>query len=97
MKILACVSIGEGQAIQEWDFEEHYLIIHLLDFRAIAMPLDKSKIKVTTKTEEIVRTVESAPRGQEYAEAVRDSFERVYLGALKITDAVLLQTGENPN
>jgi len=90
MKILACVDVGDRQIIQPWDVEDNYLIVRRFESKAIAIRLDKTRISMVTKVEELVEKLDNAPKGKEYTEAVGDSIEFAYLGSVNISDAVLL-------
>ena len=93
MKILACVDVGSNKIIQEWDAEEKHLIIRRFDSdsEAIAIPLDASRIKVTSKPEDLKKKLENTPQQEEHIEAFVHSIECTYLGTLNLADAVLLR------
>ena len=92
MKILARVDIGERQITKVWDLEGAHLIILRFDSEAIAIPLDKSRVRVITKPEELLEQVTKSPQQPEYIEAISDSVERVYLGVLNISNAVVFDS-----
>jgi len=56
MKILACVDVGDRQIIQPWDVEDNYLIVRRFESKAIAIRLDKTRISMVTKVEELVES-----------------------------------------
>lgn len=90
MKMLACVNLGQGQTIQRWDLEDSHLIIQRSESGAIAIPLDESKVIAVEKLDDMVKKIEGVAPSKEHYEAVRDSFDRAYPGALTIADAVLV-------
>jgi len=93
MKILACVQVGDAKIIQAWDVEKDQLIVRQFPSgEAIVLPLDASRIRMTTEVDDLIKKLTNSPQEKEYAEAVIDSTEQAYLGNLNISDAVLIQS-----
>ena len=101
MKILARVDIGDENIIRTWDLENDKLIIQrfdskiVVDSKILAIPLEKSRISLVNPGE-IIQQLAGVPKQEEHYEAVRESIELVYLGSLKMSDAVLIPP-ENSN
>ena len=91
MKILACVNVGDDKTTQSWDLEDDHLIVSQFESVAIAIRLDKFRIRLLTKPEEVIQNIAAQPDHFERKEAVIDSVSLAYLGCLSISDAVLIR------
>jgi len=102
MKILACVTIGDGEIIREWDYDGRNLIVAAFEEHLIALPLNKSKIHPSLTREEFEKNLLRCFSGPgrtaplEHIEAFADSFKDIYLGELNIGHATILRV-ENSN
>jgi hypothetical protein len=91
MTILARIDVGQNALTQTWEFEDGHLIIARFRSKAIAIPLDKTRVHSLTKLEALYNQLHQVPPGEEYVDAIVDSIDLAYLGTLNVTDAVLLE------
>lgn len=91
MKILATVDVGPSRVTQSWELEKGHIIVRRLTSEVIAIPLDESRIHLLKDIDELFDQLEKAPQQKEYLEAVFDALDRVYLGNVSLSDAVLLK------
>ena len=92
MKILACVNIGDDKTTQSWDLEDDHLIVRRFESAAIAIRLDKSRIRRLTNPEELIQNIAAQPDQFERKEAAIDSASLAHLGCLNFSDAVLIHS-----